>query len=110
MDMAWHGEGTSNSIPRLSSVDNNENFTKFSSLYIENGSFLRLKNLQLGYTFNKIPYLSKLRVYLAAQNLFTITGYNGIEPEVSGSVLDFGFGGWNYPVQRVYSVGVNVTF
>lgn len=110
MDMAWHGEGTSNSIPRLSSVDNNENFTKFSSLYIEDGSFLRLKNLQLGYTFNKIPYLSKLRVYLAAQNLFTITGYDGIEPEVSGSVLGFGFGGWNYPVQRVYSVGVNVTF
>ena len=51
-----------------------------------------------------------MRLYIAGQNLFTLTGYNGVEPEVSGSVLSFGFGGWTYPVQRIYSVGVNVTF
>lgn len=107
---AWHGEGTSNDIPRLSSVDNNENYSKFSSFYIEDGSFLRLKNLQLGYTFRKIPGINKLRVYVSGQNLFTLTGYNGIEPEVSGGVLSFGFGGWNYPIQRVYTAGVNITF
>lgn len=55
LDMAWHGEGTSNYVPRLSTQDHNENFTKFSSFYIEDGSYLRLKNLQLGYTFKKIP-------------------------------------------------------
>ena len=106
----WHGEGTSNYVPRLSTQDHNENFTKFSSFYIEDGSYLRLKNLQLGYTFKKIPGVNKLRLYIAGQNLFTLTGYNGVEPEVSGSVLSFGFGGWTYPVQRIYSVGVNVTF
>jgi len=110
LDMAWHGEGTSNYVPRLSTQDHNENFTKFSSFYIEDGSYLRLKNLQLGYTFKKIPGVNKLRLYIAGQNLFTLTGYNGVEPEVSGSVLSFGFGGWTYPVQRIYSVGVNVTF
>ena len=106
LDMAWHGEGTSNYVPRLSTQDHNENFTKFSSFYIEDGSYLRLKNLQLGYTFKKIPGVNKLRLYIAGQNLFTLTGYNGVEPEVSGSVLSFGFGGWTYPVQRIYSVGV----
>lgn len=114
INKAWHGEGTSNDIPRLSSTDNNENFSKFSSFYIEDGSFLRLKNLQLGYTFGKLPGFNKVRVYISAQNLFTLTQYSGVEPEVSyGSdetMLDFGFGGWNYPVQRTYSIGLNLTF
>lgn len=110
LNSAWHGEGTSNDIPRLSATDNNQNFAKFSSFYVEDGSFLRLKNLQLGYTFKKIPGLNKLRLYVSAQNLFTLTGYSGVEPEVSGDVLGFGFGGWNYPVQRIYTAGVNITF
>lgn len=110
-EKAWHGEGTSNDIPRLSKVDNNENYSKFSSFYVEDGSFLRLKNLQLGYTFlsNKAGF-NKLRLYVAAQNLFTITKYQGIDPEVSGGVLGFGFGGWNYPVQRTFLLGVNISF
>ena len=110
LNEAWHGEGTSNDIPRLSTTDNNQNFSKFSSFYIEDGSFLRLKNFQLGYTFKKIPVLNKLRLYVSAQNLFTLTKYKGVEPEVSGDVLSFGFGGWNYPVQRIYTAGVNITF
>lgn len=110
LNAAWHGEGTSNDIPRLSTTDSNQNFSKFSSFYIEDGSFLRLKNFQLGYTFKKIPCLNKLRLYVSAQNLFTLTGYKGVEPEVSGDVLGFGFGGWNYPVQRIYTAGVNITF
>lgn len=110
LNSAWHGEGTSNDIPRLSMTDDNQNFAKFSSFYVEDGSFLRLKNLQLGYTFRKLPGLNKLRLYVAAQNLFTLTGYSGVEPEVSGDVLGFGFGGWNYPVQRTYTAGVNITF
>ncbi|NDV57854.1 TonB-dependent receptor [Bacteroides sp. 519] len=110
INKAWHGEGTSNDIPRLASNDNNQNYSYFSSFYIEDGSYLRLKNLQLGYTFNKIPGLNKLRVYLSAQNLFTLTNYNGVDPEVSGSITSFGFGGWTYPVQRTYVMGVNVSF
>lgn len=110
LNSAWHGEGTSNDIPRLSMTDDNQNFAKFSSFYVEDGSFLRLKNLQLGYTFRKLPGLNKLRLYVSAQNLFTLTGYSGVEPEVSGDVLGFGFGGWNYPVQRTYTAGVNITF
>lgn len=110
MDMAWHGEGTSDYVPRLSQDDNNENFTKFSSFYVEDGSFLRLKNLQLGYTFAKIPKLSALRLYVAAQNLFTLTGYSGVDPEVAGNVLSFGFGGYDYPVQRTFVVGINLKF
>lgn len=108
---AWHGEGTSYDIPRLATTDDNQNYSKFSSFYIEDGSFLRLKNLQLGYTFKKVPGLTKLRLYVSAQNLFTLTGYKGVEPEVSGDdVLNFGFGGWNYPVLRTYTAGVNITF
>lgn len=108
--MAWHGEGTSNYVPRLSKDDNNENFTKFSSLYIEDGSFVRLKNLQLGYSiYNKFG-LDKLRLSLSGQNIWTWTKYTGVDPEVGGGVLGSGFGGWNYPVQPTILMGLNVAF
>lgn len=108
--MAWHGEGTSNYIPRLSKDDNNENFTKFSSFYVEDGSFVRLKNLQLGYSFyNKFGF-DKLRLSLSGQNIWTWTKYTGVDPEVGGGVLGSGFGGWNYPVQPTILMGLNVAF
>lgn len=110
MDKAWHGEGTSDYIPALSQDDNNENFTKFSSFYVEDGSFLRLKNLQFSYTFTNIPKLQGLRLYVSMQNLFTITNYSGVDPEVAGSVLSFGFGGYDYPVQRSFIFGFNLKF
>lgn len=109
-DKAWQGEGTSNYIPRLSQTDNNQNFSRFSSFYIEDGSFLRMKNLQLGYTLPRKFGFEKIRVYVSAQNLFTITGYSGVDPEVAGGVLSFGFGGYDYPVQRTYLCGLNLTF
>jgi TonB-linked SusC/RagA family outer membrane protein len=115
--MAWHGEGTSNYVPRLSKDDNNENFTKFSSLYVEDGSYMRMKNLQLGYTFLNQFGLDKLRLSLSGQNLWTITDYTGVDPEVGGgdpnkgdSVKGSGFGGWNYPVQPTVLFGLNVAF
>jgi TonB-linked SusC/RagA family outer membrane protein len=108
--MAWHGEGTSNYIPRLSKDDNNENFTKFSSLYVEDGSFVRMKNLQLGYSFYNKFGLDKLRLSLSGQNLWTWTKYSGVDPEVGGGVLGSGFGGWNYPVQPTILMGLNVAF
>ena len=113
-DIAWHGEGTSNDIPILSRVDNNENFIKFSSFYVEDGSYLRLKNLQLGYTLpsrtTSAMKLSKVRFYISAQNLFTLTRFKGIEPEIAGDILSFGFTGWDYPVQKTFLVGVNLNF
>ena len=116
-DKAWHGEGTSNYVPRLSRDDNNENFTKFSSFYVEDGSFVRMKNLQLGYSlYNKFG-LDKLRISLSGQNLWTWTNYSGVEPEVGGGdsskgdgVKGSGFGGWNYPVQPTILMGLNVAF
>lgn len=117
INKAWHGEGTSNSIPRLVYVDENENYSRFSSIYVEDGSYLRMKNIQLGYTIPKLKYFDKVRVYVAAQNLFTITGYDGIDPEVGGSssgdesaVLRFGMGGWTYPVQKTFLIGANISF
>ncbi|HQF47188.1 MAG TPA: TonB-dependent receptor [Flavobacterium alvei] len=108
--MAWNGEGTSNYVPRLSKNDNNENFTKFSSLYVEDGSFLRMKNIQLGYTFLNQFGLDKLRISISGQNLWTLTNYTGVDPEVGGGVLGSGFGGWNYPVQPTVLMGINVGF
>jgi hypothetical protein len=115
--MAWHGEGTSNYVPRLSKDDNNENFTKFSSLYVEDGSYVRLKNLQIGYSFYNKFGLDKLRLSLSGQNLWTWTNYTGVDPEVAGGdpdkgdrVKGSGFGGWNYPVQPTILMGLNVAF
>lgn len=115
--MAWHGEGTSNRVPRLSKDDNNENFTKFSSLYVEDGSFVRMKNLQVGYSFYNKFGLDKLRISLSGQNLWTWTKYDGVDPEVAGGdpdkgdrVKGSGFGGWNYPVQPTILMGLNVAF
>jgi hypothetical protein len=107
---AWHGEGTSNDIPRLSQSDNNQNYSRFSSFYVEDGSYLRLKNIQFGYTINKIKGFDKIRCSVSGQNLWTLTKYSGVEPEVGGDVLGFGFGGWNYPVQKTILFGINLTF
>lgn len=115
--MAWHGEGTSNYVPRLSKDDNNENFTKFSSFYVEDGSFVRMKNLQVGFSFYNKFGLDKLRISLSGQNLWTWTKYTGVDPEVAGGdekkddrVKGSGFGGWNYPVQPTILMGLNVAF
>ena len=113
----WHGEGTSNKYPRLaSSVTSNWN--RISDIYIENGDYFKIKNISLGYdlkkAFKKLP-LSQLKIYLHAQNLFTFTGYTGMDPEIgygAGSDypyaqgIDLGF----YPSARVYMIGTNIKF
>lgn len=109
-DIAWRGEGTSTSVPRLSVADNNQNFSRFSSYYVEDGSFVRLKNIQLGYTFENKFGFNKIRCSVSGQNLLTLTKYTGVDPEVGGDVLGFGFGGWNYPVQQTILLGINLSF
>ena len=99
-------ENRNGTIPNpLGSPTNTENSTRF----IEDGSYLRLKNLQIGYTFplkwTQKFRCSRLRLYATASNLFTITGYKGYDPEVGGGV-DYG----NYPQSRTFTFGLNATF
>jgi len=108
----WTGEGTSNDYPRLSSDDPNGNFTKMSDFYLEKGDYLRLKVVQVGYTYmNK--YLAKvgvsrLRIYLTGENLATLTKYTGYDPEIGGGVygIDKGF----YPQARSFIAGIQLGF
>jgi len=108
----WHGEGTSNSIPRMVIGDPNLNWRP-SDLNIQKGDYLRLKNIQLGYTLpqnvmNKI-YLSNLRFFIAAENLLTVSGYRGFDPEISNVGINIGIDKGNYPQARTFMAGINVT-
>ncbi len=109
---AWSQSNTGSDIPRLSKNDPNSNFSTPSDWYLENSSYLRLKNLTVSYDLSdvirKSTHLkdrsSMLSVYLSGENLFTITGYSGMDPET---------GGWDamkYPVSRVFSFGVKMTY
>ena len=105
----WTGPGTSNTIPRLTTNDPNRNY-RASDLLIRDGAYGRLKNLQLGYTLPKKitrqVSIERLRLYLGAENLLTLTGYkDGFDPEV-GNGVDYG----NYPHARVLTFGANITF
>ncbi|WP_299569047.1 TonB-dependent receptor [uncultured Pedobacter sp.] len=103
----WTGEGTSNDIPRAVYADPNNN-NRASNRFIEDGSFVRLKNVTLGYTLpTKLlskAYISNARLYVSGQNLYTLTKYSGFDPEVSG--VDTG----NYPFTRTISFGIDVKF
>lgn len=104
----WHGEGTSNSIPRPSFTDNGGSRT--SSVFVEDASFFRLKNVELGYSFAKLlkksnSHISDLKVYVSAENLFTVTSYSGLDPETT-DLMDYG----TYPQARSFLFGVNVKF
>jgi hypothetical protein len=118
------GEGIGNKIPRLTGgTDGNQNWRKFSDLYVYDAGFLRVKSINLGYDF-KVLFMNlpvqKLRLYVSATNLLTITKYNGLDPEVGygsyydssglrdayASGVDLGF----YPTPRTYMFGLNVTF
>lgn len=111
----WHGEGTSNRIPRLTN-GSTPSWQNISDIYIEDGDYIKLSNLTIGYDFKRlIPSmpLSQARLYFTAQNLFTITGYSGMDPEIGyddgmnmASNIDIGF----YPSPRTYLVGVNLKF
>jgi TonB-linked SusC/RagA family outer membrane protein len=119
---AWHGEGTSNTVPRITANDNNQNLTRFSNFYVEDGSYARVRNLQLGYTFRKevssALHMASLRLYVSGQNLFTFTKYSGLDPEIgygrsytdASSALNRGVDLGNYPTNRTYLVGANIAF
>lgn len=105
---AWRGEGTSNTIPRTTFNDNGS--SKKSSIFVEDASYLRLKNMELGYSLGALRSSSKLgvqnvRVYVSGQNLLTKTKYTGLDPE-STDILDRG----TYPSSRAFLFGTNVKF
>lgn len=117
---AWSSENTGSSIPRLSLNDPNNNIRP-SSYYVRDGSFVRLQSLQIGYNFNSKVIdafsLSRLRLYVNLQNVFTITGYEGIDPEVGlqnyssdNRNLDIGVDRAIYPPSRTYTLGLNIAF
>ncbi|UOG73522.1 TonB-dependent receptor [Hymenobacter tibetensis] len=105
----WTGEGTSNDVPRAINGDPNNNL-RVSTHFIEDGSYVRLKNLTLGYTLPKTLMsrisATQMRVYFTAQNLATLTKYTGYDPEVSISGVDRGI----YPQTRVFMGGLNIGF
>lgn len=110
----WTPTNTNTNIPRLDAADYNNN-NRLSDRYVENGSYLRLRNAQIGYTLPsslvKKVMLQNVRIYLSGQNLFTISSYSGIDPEVGQSAslargIDYGI----YPQSRVITGGINVTF
>jgi len=108
----WHGEGTSNKIPRV--TENNINY-QFSDIFIKNGDFLRIDNITIGYDLTKIlkyNFAKSFRIYGSVINAFTFTKYNGMDPEVgfgpdnSVSGVDLGF----YPRSRTFLLGANIKF
>ena len=111
----WHGEGTSNTRPRLSVGSTNDQWV--STLYMEDADYFRIQNITLGYDFCKLwkssPF-SQLRLYVQAQNIYTFTGYSGVDPEIGSSGgkdswargIDVGL----YPSARTYIVGASIKF
>lgn len=108
----WTGEGTSNDIPRLVKGDPNGNISQMSDFYLEKGDYLRLKVVQLGYTlpgkWMSKAGISRLRVYVTAENLATLTNYTGYDPEVGGGV--FGIDKGQYPQARGFMGGIQIQF
>ncbi|WP_438961123.1 SusC/RagA family TonB-linked outer membrane protein [Nonlabens sp.] len=109
----WTGEGSTNSFPRVTTGATANQV--FSDFYVEDASFLRAQNIQLGYTLNdsalKNVKLSKLRIYGAVRNAFTLTRYQGFDPSASsGDPLASGIDNGFYPVARTFLIGINAKF
>ncbi|OOG74092.1 TonB-dependent receptor [Flavobacterium sp. A45] len=109
----WTGEGTSNSAPRVTTSATSNNV--FSDYFVEDASFLRIQNIQLGYSINPNHLtkagITKFRVYMGVNNLYTFTEYKGYDPGASsgapiGAGIDYGF----YPIPRTYLMGLNINF
>ena len=110
----WTGAGTTNEAtnPRYSFTDPNSNI-RVSDRYVEDGSFVKLKNVQLGFTLPASitkNIFSKLRIYAQVKNVFTLTRYSGYDPEIAGGILDTGVDRGAYPQARTYAVGLDIKF
>lgn len=111
----WTGEGTSNRLPRMT-AGNTANRQNVSDIYVEDGDYIRIQEITLGYDFKKLfprMPLGQARLYVAGRNLITITDYSGMDPEVGYGDersfvqgIDLGF----YPAPKIYLIGVNLKF
>ena len=114
----WTPENPDSNIPRMTSTDPNKNGTTTSDLFVEDGTYFRMKNIQVGYTLpssiSEKIHLNKLRVYVSSDNLFTLTRYRGWDPETarygSGSEISAGVDSWNYPLARTIRGGLSIYF
>jgi TonB-linked SusC/RagA family outer membrane protein len=111
----WLGENSTNEYPRVTLSDANGNFSKPSDYFVEDASYVRLKNVQFGYTFpvtiNQTLKIKSIRLYLAAQNYLTLTKYKGYDPEIGArSTLDSGIDRGVYPQAKTIMVGANINF
>lgn len=117
MDIAanrWHGEGTSNRYPRITSSPH-QNWKYVSDIYVDDADYFRISNLTVGYDFTKLVKmpLSQLRIYASISNLYTFTGYKGMDPEVgygNGASWSQGIDIGNYPLSRTFLLGANIKF
>ncbi|MFN8255313.1 MAG: TonB-dependent receptor [Bacteroidales bacterium] len=110
----WTGPGTSNYFPRLTMNDANNNWKTASDFFVKDASFVRLRNLSLGYTLptnlSKVAKISKIRIYIAAENLLTFTKYKGFDPEIGGGPFSLGIDHGVYPQARTFLGGLSITF
>lgn len=109
----WTENNKNTSFPRIIWGDPNQNARTDSDRFLESGDYVRITTVQLGYNFPQrlIPYLSSLRVYINADNLYTVTNYSGFTPDVNGgSALDRGVDRYTYPLPRTITLGLNVSF
>lgn len=108
----WTGDGSTNTYPRLSDNDPNNNFTNPSDFYLEDGSFFRLKTVQLGYTLprdlTQRASIQRARIYVMAENLLTFTRYSGYDPEIGGGIMSIDRG--IYPQAKSFMFGLQVSF
>ncbi len=109
----WTGPGTSNSEPRVTFVDSNNN-RRASDRYIEDGSFVKIKNIQLGYTLpdsvNESIGFTQIRFFGQVKNAFVFTDYSGYDPEISTGIGDTGIDRGSYPQPRIWTLGLNLKF
>jgi len=112
----WNGEGSANAMARATVDDFNQN-GRVSDYFVENGSFIRLKNIQIGYTLpqhiTKNFRIKRARIYLSGQNLLTFTGYSGLDPEIGSlgnEITTTGIDVGSYPLPKIILCGLNITF
>ena len=112
----WYNPGDNATLPRLTSTDGNDNY-RTSSLWVEDGSYLKIRDITLGYTFNSLNlkklHVENLRAYISAQNYFTFTNYSGLDPEIGNYFSDIqrtGYDWFPYPMAKTIMFGINVKF
>ncbi|MFH5882713.1 hypothetical protein ACG2F4_00265 [Halalkalibaculum sp. DA3122] len=115
---AWTPNNTDTDVHRVAALDPNSNMSRLSDLYVEDGSYLRVKTLTIGYTFDSDLVsqagANRLRVYATGRNLLTLTGYSGLEPEIgslgTGTARDAGIDRFVYPQAKQFLVGIQLGF